>query len=95
MHGAMKTQGRPCFYSSFIPRSLRTQVKQTTSSRDNLDVHVESVTQGRHAAILVFASKHTLREGNRHHSYFYFHFFAKHFCTCLSKHSCDPSWTNT
>ena len=69
MHGAMKTQGRPCFYSSFIPRSLRTQVKQTTSSRDNLDVHVESVTQGRHAAILVFASKHTLREGNRHHSY--------------------------
>ena len=27
----MATQGRPCFYSSFIPRSLRTQMKQITS----------------------------------------------------------------
>ena len=85
MHGAMKTQGRPCFYSSFIPRSLRTKMKQTTSSRDNLDVHVERVTQRRHVATHVFACKHTLREGTWHHSDFYFHFLAKHFCICLSK----------
>ena len=71
MYGAMKTQVRPCVYSSFIFRSLRTQMKQITSSRDNLDV--ERVTQRRPAAILVFASKHTLREGTWHHSYFYFH----------------------
>ena len=63
MYGAMKTQGRSCVYSSFIPRSLRTQMKQIASSRDNLDV--ERVTQGRPAAILVFASKHTLREGTQ------------------------------
>ena len=61
MHGAMKTQGRSCFYSSFIPRSLRTKMKQITSSRDNLDV--QRVPQGRDAAIQVFACKHTLREG--------------------------------
>ena len=72
MYGAMNTQGRPCVYSSFIPRSLRTQMKQITSSRDNLDV--KRVTQRRSAASLVFASKHTLREGTWHHSYFYFHY---------------------
>ena len=54
----MKTQDRSCFYSSFVPRSLRTQMKQITSSRDNLDV--QRVTQRRPAASLVFASKHTL-----------------------------------
>ena len=54
----MKTQGRPCFYSSFIPRSLRTQ-KQMTSSRGNLNV--ESVTRERCAAIHKFASKHTFK----------------------------------
>ena len=85
MHGAMKTQDRSCFYSSFVPRSLRTQMKQITSSRDNL--HVQSVPyQGRIAACQVFAGKHTLREGTWHHSYFYFHFLAKHLCICLSKH---------
>ena len=90
----MKTQGRPCFYSSFIPRSLRTQMKQITSSRDNL--HAECVTQRKHAATHVFACKHKLKEGTWHHSHFYFHFLAKHFCICLSKlmagmHSFDPS----
>ena len=80
----MKTQGRPRVYSSFIPRSLRTQMKQITSSRDNL--HVYRVPQGRIAACQVFAGKHTLREGTWHHSYFYFHFLAKHLCICLSKH---------
>ena len=55
----MKTQGRPCFYSSFIPRSLRTQMKQMTSSRGNLNV--EGVTRERCAASHVFASKHTFK----------------------------------
>ena len=84
----MKTQGRPCFHYSFVPRSLRTQMKQITSSRDNLDV--ERVRQGRDAACQVFAGKHTLREGTWHHSYFYFHFLAKHLCICLSKHLLSP-----
>ena len=78
----MKTQGRPCFHYSFVPRSLRTQMKQITSSRDNL--HVYCVSQGRIAACQVFAGKQ--REGTWHHSYFYFHFLAKHLCICLSKH---------
>ena len=91
MHGAMKTQVRrvSCFYSSFIPRSLRTQMKQITSSRDKL--YVQRVTQGRDAARHIFASKHTLSEGTWHHSYFYFHFLAKHFCICLSKHLFSPA----
>ena len=71
-----ETQGRPCFYSSFIPRSLRTQMKQTTSSRNEL--YVCCVPQGRVAALQIFACKHTLREGTWHHSYFYFNFLEKH-----------------
>ena len=69
-------------------------MKQITSLRDNL--HAECVTQRKHAATHVFACKHKLKEGTWHHSHFYFHFLAKHFCICLSKlmagmHSFDPS----
>ena len=74
----MKTQGRPCVYSSFIPRSLRsTQMKQITSSRDNLDV--QRVTQRRSAASLVSACKHVFNGGNLAPFLFLFPFLGETF----------------
>lgn len=77
MHGAMKTHGRPCFYSSFTSRSLKTQMKQITFSRGNLVV--EGVTQRRHAASHVSACKHIFNGGNLVPFLFLFPFLGKTF----------------